>query len=40
MYPRLPQWREVRAKLDPDGNITSDLARRLGLDDPIPESSR
>jgi decaprenylphospho-beta-D-ribofuranose 2-oxidase len=38
MYPRLPEWREVRAKLDPDGNITSDLARRLGLDDPIPES--
>jgi decaprenylphospho-beta-D-ribofuranose 2-oxidase len=39
MYPRLPEWREVRAKLDPDRNITSDLARRLGLDDPIPESS-
>ena len=37
MYPRLPQWREIRAKLDPDGVITSDLARRLGLDDPIPE---
>jgi decaprenylphospho-beta-D-ribofuranose 2-oxidase len=39
MYPRLPQWREVRAKLDPDGVITSDLARRLGLDDPIPEGT-
>ncbi len=39
MYPRLPEWREVRAKLDPDGVITSDLARRLGLDDPIPENS-
>lgn len=38
MYPRLPQWREIRAKLDPDGVITSDLARRLGLDDPIPEA--
>jgi decaprenylphospho-beta-D-ribofuranose 2-oxidase len=37
MYPRLPEWREVRAKLDPDGVITSDLARRLGLDDPTPE---
>jgi decaprenylphospho-beta-D-ribofuranose 2-oxidase len=37
MYPRLPEWREIRAKLDPDGVITSDLARRLGLDDPIPE---
>jgi decaprenylphospho-beta-D-ribofuranose 2-oxidase len=31
MYPRLPEWREVRARLDPDGVITSDLARRLGL---------
>lgn len=31
MYPRLPEWQEVRAKLDPDGVITSDLARRLGL---------
>lgn len=31
MYPRLPEWREVRARLDPDGTITSDLARRLGL---------
>ncbi len=39
MYPRLPQWREVRAKLDPERNITSDLARRLGLDDPIPETA-
>ena len=38
MYPRLPEWREVRAKLDPDRVITSDLARRLGLDDPIPEA--
>jgi decaprenylphospho-beta-D-ribofuranose 2-oxidase len=33
MYPRLPEFREVRAKLDPDRTITSDLARRLGLDD-------
>lgn len=37
MYPRLPEWREVRAKLDPERVITSDLARRLGLDDPTPE---
>jgi decaprenylphospho-beta-D-ribofuranose 2-oxidase len=36
MYPRLPQWREIRAKLDPERAITSDMARRLGLDDPIP----
>lgn len=39
MYPRLPQFREIRAKLDPDRVITSDMARRLGLDDPIPEVS-
>lgn len=30
MYPRLAEWAEVRAKLDPAGVITSDLARRLG----------
>lgn len=39
MYPRLAQWREIRAKLDPDRVITSDMARRLGLDDPIPETA-
>lgn len=39
MYPRLGEWREIRAKLDPEGMITSDLARRLGLDDPIQESA-
>ncbi len=38
MYPRLPQFREIRAKLDPDRVITSDMARRLGLDDPNPEA--
>jgi decaprenylphospho-beta-D-ribofuranose 2-oxidase len=37
MYPRLAQWREIRAKLDPERVITSDMARRLGLDDPMPE---
>jgi decaprenylphospho-beta-D-ribofuranose 2-oxidase len=37
MYPRLSQWREIRAKLDPERVITSDMARRLGLDDPTPE---
>ncbi|MBM3675530.1 MAG: FAD-binding oxidoreductase [Actinobacteria bacterium] len=31
MYPRLDEFREVRAKLDPNGVITSDLARRLAL---------
>jgi decaprenylphospho-beta-D-ribofuranose 2-oxidase len=39
MYPRLPQFRDIRAKLDPDRVITSDMARRLGLDDPIPETA-
>ena len=39
MYPRLPEWREIRAKLDPDRVITSDMARRLGLDDPMQEVS-
>jgi decaprenylphospho-beta-D-ribofuranose 2-oxidase len=31
MYPRLAEWREVRAAADPDGVFTSDLARRLRL---------
>jgi decaprenylphospho-beta-D-ribofuranose 2-oxidase len=31
MYPRLPEFREMRAKLDPDGILASDLSRRLGL---------
>ena len=31
MYPRLPEWREVRHRLDPDRRIVSDLSRRLGL---------
>ncbi len=31
MYPRLAQWREVRARLDPEGVMRSDLGRRLGL---------
>jgi decaprenylphospho-beta-D-ribofuranose 2-oxidase len=29
MYPRLPQFREMRAALDPDGVLQSDLSRRL-----------
>jgi decaprenylphospho-beta-D-ribofuranose 2-oxidase len=31
MYPRLDEWRAVRASLDPDGVLQSDLARRLNL---------
>lgn len=31
MYPRLEAFREVRREVDPDGRLTSDLARRLGL---------
>src|SRR5436190_17259454 len=31
MYPRLGEWREIRAGLDPEGRMRSDLARRLGL---------
>lgn len=31
MYPRLEEFRTVRAKVDPDGVFVSDQARRLGL---------
>ncbi len=31
MYPRLPEWQELRAQLDPTGKFTSDLALRLGI---------
>lgn len=31
MYPRLNDWRAIRAKADPDGVFMSDLARRLEL---------
>ncbi len=31
MYPRLPEFRALRAELDPDGMLASDLSRRLGL---------
>jgi decaprenylphospho-beta-D-ribofuranose 2-oxidase len=30
-YPRLDDWRAVRARVDPDGVLQSDLGRRLGL---------
>ena len=31
MYPRLQDFRELRAELDPAGILVSDLSRRLGL---------
>jgi decaprenylphospho-beta-D-ribofuranose 2-oxidase len=31
MYPRLDEFRALRAELDPRGVFTSDLSRRLGL---------
>jgi decaprenylphospho-beta-D-ribofuranose 2-oxidase len=31
MYPRLGEWRELRARVDPDAVMRSDLARRLEL---------
>jgi decaprenylphospho-beta-D-ribofuranose 2-oxidase len=31
MYPQLPRWREIRARLDPQGTLRSDMSRRLGL---------
>ncbi|MFJ9685566.1 FAD-binding protein [Streptomyces bacillaris] len=31
MYPRLPEFRQLRAELDPTGAFRSDLARRLDL---------
>ncbi len=31
MYPRLADFRAVRAEVDPDGLLASDLSRRLGL---------
>ena len=51
MYPRLDEWREVKARVDPDGVLRSDLGRRLGLcptgdgpthppDPPRPERNR
>jgi decaprenylphospho-beta-D-ribofuranose 2-oxidase len=32
MYPRLPAWRAVKRKVDPQGRFRSDLAARLGLE--------
>ena len=34
MYPRLAEWQSVRARVDPDATMCSDLGRRLGLCEP------
>ena len=34
MYPRLRRWREIRAAMDPQRLMTSDLGRRLRLTSP------
>jgi len=39
MYPRLPEWRAVRNRLDPEGIMRSDLGRRLGLAGKMPGRS-
>ena len=31
MYPELARWRSERKRVDPDGILASDLARRLGI---------
>ncbi len=31
MYPRLDEWRQVRRRVDPEGCLCSDMARRLSL---------
>ena len=31
MYPELERFRELRARVDPDGVLRSDMGRRLGL---------
>ena len=31
MYPRLAEWQQVRARVDPDATMCSDLSLRLGL---------
>ena len=31
MYPRLEEFRKLRAGIDPDGMLASDLSRRLEL---------
>jgi decaprenylphospho-beta-D-ribofuranose 2-oxidase len=31
MYPRIDEWRKIRAAVDPDGIFSSDMSRRLAL---------
>lgn len=31
MYPKLAEWKAVKAKYDPDGKLSSNIGRRLGL---------
>jgi decaprenylphospho-beta-D-ribofuranose 2-oxidase len=31
MYPRIDEWRKVRAAADPKGVFSSDMSRRLAL---------
>lgn len=31
MYPRIDEWRSVQCRVDPEGRLTSDLDRRLGI---------
>jgi len=33
-YPDFPKWYEIRRRLDPEGVLSSNLARRLGMDSP------
>lgn len=37
MYPRLAEWRDVKARVDPEARFRSDLAERIGL---VPPRSR
>ncbi len=39
MYPRLAEWREVKARVDPESRFRSDLAERLGLVSPRARTS-
>ena len=34
MYPRLAEWREAKARVDPESRFRSDLAERIGLVSP------
>ena len=34
MYPRIEEWRETQSRIDPEGRLTSDLDRRLGMTAP------